>query len=354
MLLATGMLVAGGLTDAAFAQDAPPICPVFVSAGDPAYCQANPGLMASAETLPEIVPLSYDPERGLRLVSRRPLFGPGEISLLGRDYGPAPANPYGTREEKISVYRDEAAALQPGSMNSSYDLPIFDGVALSNSSAVSQGPAAPGDDITAKSFNSKFGLAYEEYGLTFRVNPDAAINWGSLAGSGNRRVGIDNQISAMLARDLTLTLSSGYDTTAYLGDPNADMDTERHSIAIAQHFQSGYKLGISAQRRNEIGVQQERDLNILGLMVGVPLGESLNLTANHEFGLTQKYDLQASNAVPLAGTQQMLDLQLHWTPALLASRAMTIMAGYMVSRQDESGVADPYLSQARLNLAMRF
>lgn len=332
---------------------AAPRCPVFVSPADSALCQA--GLDAPAvDDAPEVTPLAYDPDSGLRLLSRRPLFSAQDISLLTQRDNDARA--YDTASEpRLRVMREEIAALQPRKVDSAYETPLFDGLAITNSSAVSQGESDPGADNAAKSANSKFGLAYEEYGLTFRVNPDAAANWGNLAGSGNRRYGVDNSVSAMIARDLTLTLSTGYKSELYPGNPMADTSSERHRIAVAQHFQSGYKLGVSAQRQNDYSHQTERDMNILGLQMGVPLGQSLNMTASHEFGLGEKRDLTAATgALPFSGRQQSLDLQLQWTPAFLASKAMTLMAGYKVTQDELAESSDPYLTQARLNLAMRF
>jgi len=351
-------LLFGGLP--ARAQLAAPRCPVFVSPADAALCQTSLGQTAlanvdlpPAEETPEVVPVAYDADSGLRLLSRRPLFGAQDISLLTRRDGDAQAYA-NVSEPKLRVMREEQAALQPRTVNSSYETPIFDGLAINNSSAVSQGESDPGADNAAKSVNSKFGLAYEEYGLTFRVNPDAAANWGNLAGSGNRRFGVDNSVSAMIARDLTLTLSTGYKSELYPGNPVADTSSERHRVAIAQHFQSGYKIGVSAQRQNDYSRSEERDMNILGLQVGVPLGQSLNATASHDFGLGEKRDLNAAGALPFYGRQQSTDLQLQWTPAFLASKAMTLMAGYKVTQDELADSSDPYLTQARLNLAMRF
>lgn len=295
-------------------------------------------------------PLSFDPDAGLRLLTRRPIFGPGDIARL------ASPQPFYNRDPdgdlKLRVYSEELAALQPGAISADYDMPFFDGLHLTNTSALSE--SATGDDTDMASFDSRFGLAYEEYGVRFKVNPTAALNWGELAGSATRRVGIDNQASTTLAQDLTLTLSSGYDAQFHPGNPNADNSTERHRIALARHFASGWRLGTSIQRRTEYSYQQEKDLNILGLMVGVPLDEDIVLTASHEFGLTEKRDFSTDRALPVAGSRQSLDLQLHWTPAALASRAMTLMAGYSLSQEATEGVADPYLTQARINLAMKF
>lgn len=295
-------------------------------------------------------PLSFDPDTGLRLLVRRPIFGPGDIARL------ASPQPFYNRDPdgdlKLRVYSEELGAPLPGEITGDYDLPIFDGLQLTNASALNQDEGS--DDAGMRSFDSRFGLAYEDYGVRFRVNPTAAINWGELAGSTSRRVGIDNQISTTLAQDLTLTLSSGYDAQFHPGNPSADNSTERHRIALARHFASGWRLGTSVQRRTEYGYQQEKDLNILGLMVGVPLGQDLALTASHEFGLTEKRDFSTDSALPIAGNRQSLDLQLHWTPAALASRAMTLMAGYSLSQEATDGVADPYLTQARINLAMKF
>src|SRR3546814_10707254 len=77
----------------------------------------------------------------------------------------------------IGVYSEQDAA--PGALNKAYDVPLFDGLALSNTSAISQ---SGGTDNENRSASSKFGLAYEEYGLTFKVDPDAAANWGDLSG----------------------------------------------------------------------------------------------------------------------------------------------------------------------------
>lgn len=336
------------------AQTALPDCPLFINAAAPAYCSVEPTLPDLAPTSPTLAatfsPLSFDPDAGLRLLTRRPIFGPGDIARL------ANPQPFYNRdpdaELKLRIYSEELGAPRPGEITADYDLPIFDGLRLTNASALSQDDS--GDDTDVTSFDSRFGFAYEEYGLRFRVNPAAAINWGELAGSASRRVGIDNQVSTTLARDLTLTLSSGYDAQFHPGNPTADNSTERHRIALARHFASGWRLGTSVQRRTEYGYQQEKDLNILGLMIGVPLGADLALTASHEFGLSEKRDFSTESALPIAGNRQSLDLQLHWTPAALASRAMTLMAGYSLSQEATDGVADPYLTQARVNLAMKF
>lgn len=343
---------------AAEAQSALPACPLIVSPTDAGLCQVavlpekyDP-LFESP--LSSLALLAYHPDDGNYLLTRRPLFTAGDVSLLSRRSDPSPMALPGhdmmTGDgDRIGIYSEQDAA--PGALNKAYDVPLFDGLALSNTSAISQSGSTDNENRSA---SSKFGLAYEEYGLTFKVNPDAAANWSELAGSGSRRFGIDNSVSAMIARDLTLTLSSGYTTESTFGNPASASSNERHRIAVAQHFSSGYKLGASLQRRNEYRYQEERDLNILGLQIGVPLGETLNLTASHEFGLGEKRSLNTANAVPLYGKQQSLDLQLHWTPAILASRAMTLMAGYAVSQDDMAGTDDSYLTQARLNLAMRF
>lgn len=351
------LILAFAASDAG-AQTALPDCPLFINAAAPVYCSVEPtlpppipDLLLSDPVLAEAFsPLSFDPDAGLRLLTRRPIFGPGDIAQLANPQPFYNHDPDG--DLKLRIYSEELGAPRPGEITADYDLPFFDGLQLTNASALSE--TGNGDDTDMTSFNSRFGLAYEEYGVRFRVNPAAAVNWGELAGSASRRVGIDNQISTTLARDLTLTLSSGYDAQFHPGNPSADNSTERHRIALARHFASGWRLGTSVQRRTEYGYQQEKDLNILGLMVGVPLGEDLALTASHEFGLTEKRDFSTDSALPITGNRQSLDLQLHWTPAALASRAMTLMAGYSLSQEATDGVADPYLTQARINLAMKF
>lgn len=348
------LLVGMGLSPlAATAQTVLPACPVLVTPRDPGFCQVAP-LSPKYDSLYEekrrdLALLSFDPDEGHYLLSRQPLFAPGDISLLSRQGDPADTTVADTGSDKLTVYSEADAA--PRALQSAYDVPFFDGLALSNTSKISQSDTSGHEDRSA---SSGFGLAYQEYGLTFKVNPNAAANWSDLAGSGHRRLGIDNSVSAMVARDLTLTLSSGYATEGTVGDPYSMHSNERHRIAVAQHFSSGYKLGASLQRRNEYFYQEERDLNVVGLQVGVPLGETLNFTASHEFGVGEQRNLGADNAVPFYGQQQSLDLQLHWTPAALASRAMTIMAGYTVTQDEFAGGSDPLLTQARLNLAMRF
>lgn len=337
----------------ATAQAMLPACPVIVTPRDAGFCQvmALPPKYDSlyVEQRRELALLSFDPDEGHYLLSRQPLFAPGDISLLSRRNDAGTVLAAGASSDKLTVYSEAEAA--PRSLQSAYDVPLFDGLALSNDSTISQ-TGDPGHENRAAS--SGFGLAYQEYGVTFKVNPNAAANWSDLAGSGHRRLGIDNSVSTTLARDLTLTLSSGYASEATIGDPYSVRSNERHRVAVAQHFPSGYKLGASLQRRNEYFYQEERDLNIAGLQIGVPLGEALNFTASHEFGVGERRNLGAGNAVPFYGQQQSLDLQLHWTPAALVSRAMTIMAGYTVTQDEFSGRDDPLLTQARINLAMRF
>ncbi|MEK9969025.1 MAG: hypothetical protein VW600_07800 [Ferrovibrio sp.] len=328
-----------------------PVCPVIVSPADPGLCQVAvlPPKYDSlfAEERQRILLLSYGDDETYHLLSRRPLFAPGDVSLLSRrdDTATLPAIP----EDKIAIY--SAANAAPGSLNAAYDVPFVDGLALSNTSTINQ-TGTPGSE--SRSASSGLGLAYEEYGLTFKVNPNAAANWSELAGSSHHRYGIDNSVSTMIARDLTLTLSSGYTSEGNSGDPYSVSSNQRHRIAIAQHFSSGYKLGASLQRRNEYVYQQERDLNIVGLQVGVPLGDTLNFTASHEFGIGEQRSFVSADAVPLYGRRQSLDLQLQWTPAALASRAMTIMAGYTLTEDEFAGSEDPYVTQARVNLAMKF
>jgi hypothetical protein len=338
----------------AAAQALLPPCPLLVTPRDPGFCQVAPLPpkydSLYAETRRDLALLSFDADEGHYLLSRQPLFAPGDISLLSRSGDPAGTVALAdTGSDKLTVYSEADAA--PRAMQSAYDVPFFDGLALSNTSRISQS-GDPGHED--RNVSSGFGLAYQEYGLTFKVNPNAAANWSDLAGSGHRRLGIDNSVSAMVARDLTLTLSSGYASEGTIGDPYSMQSNERHRIAVAQHFSSGYKLGASLQRRSEYFYQEERDLNVVGLQVGVPLGDSLNFTASHEFGVGEQRNLGAGNAVPFYGQQQSLDLQLHWTPAALASRAMTIMAGYTVVQDEFAGRDDPLLTQARINLAMRF
>lgn len=340
------------MTFTAAAQPPFPACPLIVTPRDPGFCQVAPlppkydALFA--EQRRQLALLSFDPDEGHYLLSRQPLFAPGDISLLSRQYDPANSNAFaGSGSDKLSVY--SAADAAPRAVEAAYDVPLFDGLALSNTSEIDQS-GAPGQE--SRSASSGFGLTYEDYGLTFRVNPNAAANWGDLAGSGHRRIGIDNSVSTMLARDLTLTLSSGYASEGAIGDPYSIRDNESHRIAIAQHFSSGYKFGASLQRRNEYFYEEERALNVFGLQIAVPLGEALNLTASHEFGIGEQRYLGAEDVLPFYGRQQSLDLQLHWTPAALASRAMTIMAGYTVTQDDFA--EDPLLTQARVNLAMRF
>jgi hypothetical protein len=349
-----GLLLAGGLPAPAAAQALLPACPILVTPRDAGFCQVAP-LPPKYDSLYEdkrrdLALLSFDPDEAHYLLSRQPLFGPGDISLLSRRSDAASLETLpDPGSDKLTVYSEADAA--PRSLQAAYDVPFFDGLALSNTSAISQSDQSGHEDRAA---SGGFGLAYQQYGLTFKVNPNAAANWSDLAGSGHRRLGIDNSVSAMVARDLTLTLSSGYATEGTVGDPYSMQSNERHRIAVAQHFSSGYKLGASLQRRNEYFYQEERDLNVVGLQVGVPLGETLNFTASHEFGVGEKRNLGADNALPFYGQQQSLDLQLHWTPAALASRAMTIMAGYTVTQDEFAGASDPLLTQARLNLAMRF
>lgn len=328
-----------------------PRCPVFASAADAGLCQVE--APPPAETAPGMAPLIHDPDLGLRLLNDRPILAGNEISLLRRGRETAPETDYDDRLA-IGMRQSDAAALQPRAYDAAYELPFLDGLALSNTSGVSQQEGEAGPDNPAQAFDSRFGFTYRERGVTLRVNPNAAANWGDLAGSGSRRIGVDNTVSAMIARDLTLTLSSGYDSLSHPGNPLADTTTGRNRIGIAQHFASGYRFGLSAQQRTELLAAEERNYHIFGLQVGLPLDDSLTFTASHDIGLGEKRGFGTTGALPFTGRQQNLDLQLHWTPALLASRAMTLMAGYGLSRDDLAGDADPYLTRARLNLAMRF
>lgn len=348
------LLGAGMFPSVVMAQTALPACPVIVTPQDPGLCQVAtlpPKYDSlSTETRRDLALLSFDPDEGHYLLSRQPLFAPGDISLLSRRGELAGDRVFAdTGSDKLTVYSE--ADARPGRLESAYDLSFFDGLALTSNSEISQN-GEPGQESRAAS--SGFGLAYQDYGLTFKVNPNAAANWSDLAGSSHRRLGIDNSVSAMIARDLTLTLSSAYASEGNTGDRSSMHSNQRHRIAVAQHFSSGYKLGASLQRRNDYLYQQERNLNIVGLQVGVPLGAALNFTASHEFGIGEQRNLGADNAVPFYGRQQSLDLQLHWTPAALASRAMTLMAGYTLTQDDFAGSEDPLLTQARVNLAMRF
>ncbi|MEL3891353.1 hypothetical protein V6B08_13835 [Ferrovibrio sp. MS7] len=316
-----------GSTGPALAQDAFPDCPLFVSPDDAAICG-----IGRDSSLPPL----YDPTPALMLLGQRPLLDMQDIDLTTPNH----AQPY-----QVRTYSTTATPL------TGYDLPLLDGLTLTGTDALSRSIDAESETNTLK---GKFGLAYEEYGVKFKVNPDAALIWSDLAGSGARRLGVDNQASALLSQNLTLTLSAGYDSLFDAADPAASISRDRHRVSLAQHFASGYKFGLSAQRQNEYRAAERRDINSFGLQIGVPLSDSLNFTASHEFALGQKRDLTTRNALPIAGQQQSLDMQMHWTPLALDRRAMTLMAAYSISQEAWGGYADPALAQARLNLAMRF
>lgn len=79
-----GLLFAACLPMSVAAQARLPVCPVIVTPHDASFCQVVP-LPPKYDSLYEekrrdLALLSFDPDEGHYLLSRQPLFGPGDIS----------------------------------------------------------------------------------------------------------------------------------------------------------------------------------------------------------------------------------------------------------------------------------
>lgn len=328
-------------------------CPLFLGLDDPAHChlglstrgmeraivQRSTG-SADAATL-----LSLD-DAMLGVTGDEPLLPPPHTRRLGLTVSGA----------VLPAHQDTA---RPGSLQTSYDMPVLNEVPLLNrfnvtgSSKVSRTQDAAMDGASTASARSRLGLAYEEYGVTWRIDPDVSASWGELA-AGQMQYGVTNQIATDLARDLTLTLTSSYNAFSYPGEPLRDHSAARNRIALSYAYGDGYKLGLSAHSRNEQNHWENRNLVGPGLSFTVPLSDTFNLTGNSEFSIVQR-DLHDAASAPLSSYQQSFGIQTKWMPAALASHALSFVTGYTLNYDSApaAGLAS-YSTLARVAVAMRF
>lgn len=325
-------------------------CPLFLGLDDPAHCHLGlsqrgaawaAGLSSSGASSDGATLLSLD-EAMLGLAGDEPLLPPPHSTRLGLTVAGAPAS-YGAK---------------PGSMQASYDMPVLNEVPLLNrfnvtgSSKVSRTEDAAMEGVSTASARSKLGLAYEDYGVRLKIDPDISASWGEMA-AGQMQYGITNQIATDLSRDLTLTLTSSYNAFSYLGEPLQDHSAARNRIALSYAYGDGYKFGISGHSRNEQNHWENRNLVGPGLSFTVPLSKTFSLTGNSEFSIVQR-DLHDAAAAPLSSYQRSFGLQAKWEPAAFASHALSIITGYTLNYDSAPAIGLPnYTTLARVALAMR-
>lgn len=326
-------------------------CPLFLGLDDPAHCHLglSPRGMARAagqrRTATAAPLLSLD-EAMLGVTGDEPLLPPSQIRRLGLTVAGA------------GLPADDAAA-RPGSLQTSYDMPVLNDVPLLNrlnvtgSSRVSRQEDEAMDGASTASARSKLGFSYEEYGVRLKIDPDFSASWGELA-AGQMQYGITNQIATDLARDLTLTLTSAYSAFSYPGDPLQNHSAARNRIALSYAYGDGYRVGISAHSRNEENTWENRNLVGPGLSFTVPLGDTFSVTGNSELSMVQR-DLHDAADAPLSSYQQSFGLQARWEPAAFASHALSIVTGHTLNYDSAPAIDAPsYTALTRVALAMRF
>jgi hypothetical protein len=328
-------------------------CPLFLGLDDPAHCHLDLSTRGMARVAEQRSTASTNPATLLSLDDAM-LGVTGDEPLLA----PPPTHRLGLTVSGAGLPAHHEA-IRPGSLQTTYDMPVLNEVPLLNrfnitgSSKVSRTEDAAMDGASTASARSRLGLAYEEYGVRWRIDPDVSASWGELA-AGQMQYGITNQIATDLARDLTLTLTSSYNAFSYPGEPLRDHSAARNRIALSYAYGDGYKLGLSAHSRNEQNHWENRNLIGPGLSFTVPLSGTFSLTGNSEFSLVQR-DLHDAATAPLSTYQQSFGLQTKWQPAALASHALSIVTGYTLNYDSAppAGLAS-YTTLARVALAMRF
>lgn len=329
-------------------------CPLFLSLDDPAHCHIGltPSGVSEAAGLqnPAGLPvtlLALD-EAMLGLTGDTPLLTP---QLPIGDAAPGPR--LGLTVSGIGQPARNTAP-QANAMQATYDVPVLNRLNVSSSSKVSQGPDLLSAETRTNSAKSKFGLVYEDYGVTVKIDPDISASWGD-AVADQMQYGVTNQIVTSLASDLTLTLTSAYSAFSYPGEPLQNRSATRNRLALAYAYGDGYRLGLSAHSRNEQNHWEDRNLVGPGLSFTMPLSDRFSLTANSEFSIVQR-DLQQVVAVtPPSTFQQSFGLQTKWEPSAFASHAMSIITGYTLSYDSAPPVGlASYSTLARVALAMKF
>lgn len=348
----------------------PKPCPLFLTLDDPAYCSVGltPTGLSSSSQSPKFL------ADGSRLVALdKAMFSTASDAplLAPRTRMPDNAEPLGftviqnqpeTEWDSVlqaDVPRRPSVFRSSNAMQASYGLPtleripLFNGLTITSNTGMTQASDEFSAETPRNSANSSIGLAYQARGITVNLNPDVSYNWGD-AVTDEAKLGITNQISAKLARDITLTLISGYESFSYTEDPLQNRDTIRNRLAVSYDYGGGYKLGMFARLRNESTYYEERRLIGPGVSVTVPLSDTLNLTTTNEFSITRLNPNEADSSLQY-GQQHNFGLRFDWMPAMFASRALTLMAAYSI-KYDTMHAEDvgPAQSLARLALAMKF
>lgn len=368
----TGAVLAGAATAQAGPLDlsAPLLdpCPLFPSAGDPAYCRAALPPVETAEAatpasetlqLPPAAMVASVPSLTWQSVDPYAIVFPADAlpelpplsSLSGLDSGGG--NGLGFT---VSQGTEQASRL-----SAAYDLPARGGLQLQSHSSIGEAPDAS-NSVDAQTYDANSGLnvTYAAMpGVTLAVEPDVAVNWADAGGS-QTRVGIGNRLTTAVAQDLSLTLSAGYDSFFFAEDPLQNYRALQQRIAMTWGRQGDWRFGLSAASNSQWNIYQESRVISPGVFVTMPLSRDVSLTTRNDFGITRTRPYDDSSAVR-EDYRNSFGLQAVWQPSIMASHALRVMADYSFSYDTalaaDSGLTDGvdlYETLVRLAVAMRF
>jgi len=341
-------------------------CPLFPGVGDPAWCRSalQPADLPPGPPLPLPPLATFLPDDDYALLDvdafaaalpadslSTSMSLPVSLPPFGR---PVPAGP--GLGLTVSHSPDSGDDL----LRAAYDVPVADGFRVSSHSALHQAADA-GNSLDSLTNDASSGLSvvYATDRITFVVEPDVAVNWSD-AVAGQTRLGVANRMATRLARDLSLSLSAGYDSFLYADDPLQNYRALQQRIAMTWGRDGGWQFGLSATSRSEWSLYEARRLISPGMAVTMPLTGDLSLTTRNDFGFTRRDPFDAG-AQAREDYRNSFGLEAAWSPALLASHAVRVMAGYTLSYDTSlaagAGLAnnvDLYETLARLAVAMRF
>ena len=342
-------------------------CPLFAGPSDPVYCSAAPPAAAMTATasapavlqvppaavvavVPDITWNDIDPYAIVFPSTALPL--PPLSSLSGS----APDDGDGLG---LAISRsDDASSL----LSAAYDLPIDGDLQVHSHSAVGEAPDTD-NSASVQTYDASSGLSVVYAGMpgvTLAMEPDVAVNWSDVA-AGQTRVGIGNRLSTSLARNLSLTLSAGYDSYFFADDPLQNYHALQQRIAMTWGAQDDWRFGLAASSRSEWTISEERRIITPGLFVTMPLTTEVSLTAHNDFGITRSNPYDTDSNAAREDYHNSFGLRAVWKPVLLARHALRVIADYALdydtSLVGQAGLTEgvsPYATQARVALAMRF
>lgn len=242
--------------------------------------------------------------------------------------------------------------VQSSALRIDRDFPLLGGVNVTSDSAISRASDRHGSGIRRQSADSRVGLVYRDRGITLRFDPDVTVEWGDQQAD-LTRLGVSHEIFADLADDLTLTLASGYEVFSYPANRLDNYYIERRRIGLTYRHHNGYRFGVSALSRSRHGHYATRNLFGPGFSLTMPLSETWKLRANNEFYFAERDFRRIDRSEH--GYLQSFGLHIDWTPALLASRALSVVTGYSFNYDTAPVNNDPaFQGVAKLALALKF